>query len=382
KRDANVETENDTPVISSLQTTGMHRSLKELATRHAIGEQSWGMALQYQTGNLDIGLLHASVGYGHTISRKPTPYNQFAFGGRDNTNTSMYLNCTFRNITVFGEVARSWHGGWGTVMGALTSLSPKLDFALLLRRYDRNFYTISGNAFSESTTPQNESGAYWGWKYRFSRRWITSGYVDIFRFPWLRYRSYRPSSGHEWLLRAEYLPSRKARLFIQVREEQKERNTNQGDHKQYIPSTAQKYNVTISSDYGINQSIRLKSRVQFSRFSFQGNVTSGMAIIQGINVALNKFQLGGHLALFDTEDYDNRQYAYENDVWLAYSLPAYDGKGIRKCVVAGYKVNKLLSLWIRYAHTRYADRDEIGSAMETIEGNIRNDIKFQARLKF
>src|SRR5690606_9064873 len=92
------------------------------------------------------------------------------------------------------------------------------------RNYMRNFYAFYSNAFSEGTQPQNERGVYWGWKYRWSRRFRLAGYVDLFTFPWLAFRRHTPSQGHEWLLRADYQPSKKVSAFVQVREERKYRD--------------------------------------------------------------------------------------------------------------------------------------------------------------
>src|SRR5437868_9579791 len=64
-------------------------------------------------------------------------------------------------------------------------------------------FTVYSNAIAESSIPQNESGMYWGWKYSFSKKYSLAGYFDLFSFPWLRYRSYSPTEGSEWLVRSE-----------------------------------------------------------------------------------------------------------------------------------------------------------------------------------
>jgi hypothetical protein len=135
-----------------------------------------------------------------------------------------FLNYTFHNFTFFSEAAQTLHSGYGITTGLLGSLTPKFDIALHVRNYQRNFYSPYSNAFSENSVPQNESGIYWGWKYRWNKKFSASGYMDLFRFPWLRYRSYAPSDGHEWLVRFNYQPSKDVMIFIQAREESKARN--------------------------------------------------------------------------------------------------------------------------------------------------------------
>jgi hypothetical protein len=73
---------------------------------------------------------------------------------------------------------------------------------------------------------------------------------------------------------------------------------------------------------------------------------------------------------------------YESNVWMAFSLPAYYGVGVKNYILIQYKLNKSLSLWMRYARTRYTDRDIIGSGLDAIAGNVRNDLKFQALVRF
>jgi hypothetical protein len=139
--------------------------------------------------------------------------------------------------------------------------------------------------------------------------------------------------------------------------------------------------LLIQLDYTVHRALRLKTRVQFSNYTLAGVHSQGMAMMQDAIFNLGKLGITLRYALFDTGDYDNRQYVYENDVWLAYSFSAYDGRGTRQYIVLDYPVSPRLTLWVRYACTRYADREEIGSGLETIHGNQRNDVKFQLRFK-
>ena len=87
-------------------------------------------------------------------------------------------------------------------------------------------------------------------------------------------------------------------------------------------------------------------------------------------------------ALFDTDNYDNRLYVYERDVWLAYSFPAYSGVGLRNYALVQYKLSQKMDVWFRWSHVRYTDRTEIGSGGEALSGNTGNDVKFQVRMRF
>jgi len=252
---------------------------------------------------------------------------------------------------------------------------------MLYRNFERDFNSFYSNAFAENSTTQNENGFYWGWKYRLDRKITFSGYIDLFKFPWLKYRMYAPSTGDEWLLRLTYQPSRKVMMFVQLREEKKDRNTGQLIAT-YATAVGRKQNYWVSIEYGLRQKIKMKTRAQFSTYHFNDRTTRGMAISQDIVAEVGRFQLTARYALIDTDDYDNRQYSYENDVWLAYTMPAYSGLGVRKVILLEYKMNKFFSIWLRFASTRYPREEKIGSGVEAIGTNVKNDIKFQVRISF
>jgi hypothetical protein len=381
-RDASIQRDTlENSSVSSFQTTGFHRNDNELSGRHLTREQNYGAVLNFRKRALDAGIIFNALEYSIPVNRDPQPYNQFSFEGKQLLHAGAFLNYTFHNFTFFSEAAQTIGEGSGITAGLLGSVTPRLDIALHVRNYQRNFYSLYANAFSENSTPQNESGIYWGWKYRWSKKFSTSGYTDLFRFPWLRYRSYAPSDGHEWLIRFNYQPSKNVMIFIQAREESKSRNSSNAETNVYETYPGTKRNYWINFDYPVSDRISLKTRAQFSTYDFERASSKGMAILQDIRVNFKKLSVLGRYAIFDTEDYDTRHYIYERDVWLAYSLPAYAGKGVRNYILAEYNFTEKITVWIRYAHTRYTDRDEIGTGADAIPGRERTDFRIQTRIK-
>src|SRR5690606_41717732 len=92
--------------------------------------------------------------------------------------------------------------------------------------------------------------------------------------------------------------------------------------------------------------------------------TKGYAILQDLNGTWNNFRLSMRFALFDTEDYENRQYIYEKNVLWAFSIPTYYGQGMRYYLLAQYDISNRFTLWARWARTTFTDREEIGSRSE------------------
>jgi hypothetical protein len=380
RRDAAAEG-SDTIWITSFQSTGFHRTAGELGNRKKVNELNYGLVMHLQKGKLDAGAIVNVIQFDTPVRKKPNAYNQFTFDGSRNINAGTFLNYRMGNISCFSEFAQTIRSGRAVVAGLLISGGKNIDVSILYRKYDVNFYPFYTNAFSESTAPQNETGLYWGWKYRLNRQYHVNAYVDLFRFPWLGYRRYAPSQGYEWLVRGNYQPSKKASIFIQVRQESKFRNEPEASNM-YQLAEGVKQNATMNCDYGIGDNLKLKSRFQYSRYTFLSQHSEGFTLFQDLSFSIGKFSFTARHALFDTDNYDNRQYAYESDAWQSYSLPAYTGVGVRNYALIEYTIHKQFTVWLRFARTRIINDDEIGSGPDAIAGNTKNDVKFQARIKF
>lgn len=366
--------------ISSINVSGLHRTSAELQRRHTLRENSTGATIEWTNGNLHLGMQGQYFFWDNSIRRKPSLFNQYAFNGNQHLNTGAFINYTKNNFTFFGEVAKSSGGGAAGLGGFIASLSHQFDIAVLLRSYARDYRPFYANAFGEATQPQNENGAYLGWKYRWSKKLSLMGYGDLFRFPWLGFRRYAPSLGYEWLARLNYQPMKKVTMFVQFREESKARNAASPDNFFAVEQGLRRnyaYAATVTAD-----KLKLKTRAQFQTFTLGENTSQGSLIAFDISYDFGKLELSGRHAIFGTDDFDTRQYSYENDAWLAFSLPAYQGEGVRNVFMVEYSFTKRISLWIRYARSHFQQQEEIGSGLDRIDGNTRNDVKFQTVIRF
>jgi hypothetical protein len=380
KRDATLSMNETDTTISAFQYSGSHRNVNEIARQRNSSETAGGVVLHYKKKSFDAGVMLQYVGFDFALQKDDKVYNQFAFAGSTNANSGMFYNYTINNFCLFAEIARTHQQGNAIVTGIIGSLSSYFDLSILVRHYGKNYHSFYANPFSESTQPQNETGIYWGLKYKWNKRVSFASYVDLFRFPWLGFRRYTPSNGYEWLTRFNFQPSKKVSSFIQIRQESKARNL-PDETIQYIVSKGTKTNYWASMSYA-EGSLRLRTRIQYSTYTFDKKTSDGIVLLQGLGFEFGKFQFTGHYALFQTDDFDNRQYVYENDVYLAFSLPSYDGNGVRSMAMAEYKISKGLAVYVRYAKSYYRGKTEIGTGTEKINGNTKNDVKFQALIRF
>lgn len=361
----------DEGTLSVLQS-GKHRTENELYGRHRLTERNVGIVAEYKGQSLDVGWVAHHTSFSTPINKSPVIYNTFDFHGTSNTNTGLFATYNFQNLSFFGEFAQTVGHGRGWIGGILSSINRNIDVSLLVRRYDRNFFTFYSNAISESTSPKNESGIYWGWKHAINRRLYYTAYVDLFRFPWLRFRNYQPSDGSEQLIRLTYKQSKTTEFFVQFRDERKAGNIST-EEPVYKSAIGTKQNWIIGSSLTFDK-LSLKGRIQLSSFR-QQSITRGFAMAIDAGYDWNRFSIATRFAVFDTDDFDNRQYMNERDVLMAFSFPAYYGEGTRSYLVGRFQATRWLDFWIKVSQTSYFSATSSGSGGDTIDGNKRHDVK-------
>jgi hypothetical protein len=147
-----------------------------------------------------------------------------------------------------------------------------------------------------------------------------------------------------------------------------------------VPVETKKGNIILNLDHDTGHLLSFKSRLQLSRYEKEEVVSTGFAIIQDLNLTLPKWRFSSRIALFDTDDYSNRQYVYEKDVLYAFSIPAYTGKGIRTYLLAQYKIGDKVTIWGRWAKFSYMNTKSTGSGLQEINGSLKNDFKVQIKV--
>ncbi len=85
---------------------------------------------------------------------------------------------------------------------------------------------------------------------------------------------------------------------------------------------------------------------------------------------------------FETDGYDSRLYAYENDVLYSYAVPVFYDKGLRYYVNLHYQLNKKMELWGRWSQAVYPYKTSIGTGLEERQGNKKTEVKLQLRYIF
>ena len=97
---------------------------------------------------------------------------------------------------------------------------------------------------------------------------------------------------------------------------------------------------------------------------------------------LKKYSANARLQYFETDGYNSRIYAYENDVLFYYSIPAFFNKGFRYYFNFNYDLNAKISFWLKWSQTLYKNVESIGSGLDEIRGSTKSEIRVLARVHF
>lgn len=370
-------------LVSGFIETGIHATPGEISDRKSLSEMIYGGNLNYTNNRFHAGLTMVRFHYDAEINAGDSPYEAFDFSGKSGSKIGSDYKYTFRRGTIFGELSCSPGNGWAFIQGGLFPLAEQLSIAILYRYYSPGFLPIYSNAFSENSSILNENGFYIGARIFPFRKWDFSTYIDIVSFPWLKYRTSAPSKGSEFLFQANYATSNSLRMYWRIQYEKKSENLPPVE-EMVKPGEKQKWRARYQVDYRLSGSLELRNRVEWTGLNKNESFSEGYLIYQDIIYRSNSIPLDitFRYALFDTESYDNRIYAYENDLLYAFSIPPYYGKGIRTYILLHSSLNKHIDFWFRISRTSFSDREQIGSGLTTIDGNHKTELKLQARLKF
>ena len=341
KLDGNV-TDN---VFPSIQTTGYHRTESELAAKRSVWQQVVAANLTLNLKRLKLGLTASENLLSDTLRPRPLYYNANYFQGVRQAAVGLNYDWQIWRLHLFGEIATTQNSRWGLANLTGIRISPLnfLTVSALYRYYSPHFDNLLASSFSESSKINDENGVYLGVETSLLRKWKFALYADWFHFSAPKYDINRPSSGFEVYTTADFIPSSSVSMQWKFRTKSK------GDQNKY--------------------SLRYLLKVQGGSWLSTSGVETNLVVINNPiptfgGVVYQQFDyhwltvpisLQARLEAFYAPDYQNRLYAYENDVLYAFSIPQIYGIGGRWYLNFRYHINKYVSLYLKAAQTVFSD---------------------------
>lgn len=377
----NTDTLNAIDHIISLQSSGYHRTTNEIAAKGAQGQLTFGGNVSLSNEKFQIGANAVHYDFEYPIMKADYLYNKFGLSGKRAGNYSLDYSYTYKNIHLFGEAAVDEDLDMAVINGLLINADANVSMTFLYRNISRAYQSLYSNAFTENTFPSNESGFYSGITITPTSFLRIDAYADFYRFPWLKYRVDAPTAGNDYMLQITYQPNKQLQLRSRFRYEKKPINFNPDNYNLNPVVGRPKKSLRTEFDYKIDNRFTLRTRVELLVFDEKNDFRQNgyLAFVQvNYKPPLKPFSANTRLSYFETDGYDSRIYAFENDVLYGYSIPVFFDKGYRYYLNSHYKVSRKLSLWARFAQTIYTNKTIIGSGLDAINGNKKSEIKVQA----
>ena len=372
--------------LSSFKQDGLFRTEADWAKRNNIGQQIIGGDVTYRHKYFRTGVTAVKTWFDTTVMPPPRVNNLYYFRGDQQFNIGWNYSFAVHRFRFAGETATdaNWH--FATLNTVTFNPVSNVGIAAVYRDYSPEYQAFYGNSFAEGSSVQNERGFYLGAEIQPIAKWKISAYADSYRFPWMRYTTYRPSDGYDILAQLDFATTSRLNMFARFRYEEQEKNfgTQSGDHSILVGNFI-KSSLRYVLNYRHSSILQFRSTVEFNWVQRAvGGDSNGFTMFQDVSYAPAKLPLRFdlRLAVFDIPNWDNRVYTFERDVLWAFSVPAYYGVGSRMYLNLRYQPLKQLTLWFKIAQTIFSDRDVISSGNELINNNTKTDWRVMLNYKF
>lgn len=381
KFDANLSTDGN---MTSFKTDGYHRTPSEIEKKHNSREQVMGANANYRNGNFQTGVSIVYHQYNRMLFPTIQEYNIYYLRDSTNLNASIDYSYRFKNLTVGGETAIAKNGAVATTN--MFQYSPSYIFSLsaLYRNLPVTYNAMHAMVFSESSRTQNENGLYVGAGFNPVRKLSVTTYMDFFRYPWVRNLVDKPSKGADIYFLGKYLIGRNSDLELRYKYKQKEQNARYPDEnsRTVLPYNTQKvrlrYNTLTKTGWNFRTTADLAFYRQKHFDTEKGFMLSQNAGYRGSGKIIGDLYAG----YFKSDSFAARLYSYERNILSTFYMPSFYGEGMRLALSGRYSFTSKLSFSVKMGHTRYFDRESIGSGTEMISGNSRTDIYTFLRWRF
>jgi competence ComEA-like helix-hairpin-helix protein len=367
---------------------GFHRTGNEREQRNNLSQRLSGGRLKVELPFGFIGATGYRTSFDRFISGGTRISDQFDFNGQNTSAVGVDYTILAGPAILFGEIGRSQNGGIGLISGIETTLGLNTELTVAYRNYARDFQSILGNGFGESSgEPQNEEGFYLGLRHTLNENVTLSAYFDQYNFPAPRFDTSQPTQGFDWLALVQVNINPNLQFYVQARSEIEDDEFNVLDdfgRSQTRLGQAQRSTLRAQVSYQVNPKIRLRTRGEVVRSQQAGQDTeNGFLMYQDLRYKPGpRWTIDTRVSIFDTESFETRLYQFENDLLYVLSNQVLFNQGQRLYVLLNYEPLSFMEIWAKFGITIFENEQRISSGLNEIQGNKRSDLGVQLRLLF
>lgn len=342
-----------------------------------------GIDLLYRHAHFKIG--GRIIGYSTTDTTLETASDRWRSSFTPNGfNASIDYQTTLKRILLFGEIAINEIGRIGTMHALIANPTATDKIALVFRHYGQDYAAPLGSEFGGTSSHSALTGIYVSASHIVSKHCQLSTYYDYYHINGPSYRADFPLTCMDFGANMQYQINKRHNFSIRYTFKTKPENLNENLH---FKTLNEHHRHKIQGQFSSNplDILKLKTGINWilNSYPLKKEKHSGILLYQdfSFNIKHPDISIQLRAAFFDTYSFEERLYAYESDVYYAFTIGSYYYKGTREYLVVRYK-HKWFSIWLRLSHTHYIDRQNISSGLTQINQSHKTEIKIQSMFSF
>ena len=193
------------------------------------------------------------------------------------------------------------------------------------------------------------------------------------------------TSGFDYHLQADYYSERNINLYFRFDNLHEPENAIDDVTGKYITVYKNLSRFRAHISYPVSDHIIFQDRLELSFYKkWISPQQKGYMVYHDILYRPETIPLSFtvRMAIFDTDDWESRIYAYEHDVLYAFQIPSFSGSGFRAYLNTRYVINKYVDMWFKISNSYYPKNETIGTGLNEIQGKNKTELRVQVRLKF
>ena len=367
--------------ISTISTTGYHRTPTEMEKKNNSSSLNAGTHINYKRNGLYIG---ASMVYNWldrplnpNTNNNPNSYKAYYAKGYDFWNASINYGYISGKFTFSGETATGSCNSIATINSLEAKLHRDITVNAVQRFYSYKYYAINAKAFNDGGYTQNESGIYAGIKWTATKRLTLEAYSDLSYFPWVKYYTNASSYSFDNNISLKYNIDK---WTIHAKYKFRIRQRNNSEETYILNRYTNKLRISIQRT---TESVSTSTIIDLSRFSYTDNRSYGYSFTQNMSIqAHKKATIYAFASYFDTDDNNSSVYLSERTIPGAYISSSFYGRGFRFSSIVKSTLTSNIIVNFKVSLTKYFNRNTISSGLRMINHSHQTDIDFSVKYKF
>jgi hypothetical protein len=189
-----------------------------------------------------------------------------------------------------------------------------------------------------------------GLRLRPTYAWEITGFYDLYRFPWYRYRAHGPTIGHENLFQITYRPNRRFQVYARLRYERKPYDISGDTAVFYRLIEHTRAYVRLHLTYAPGMVWRYQARIEHSWYERE-RFSQGYLLYQDVRWQPSfNWSVTLRWVVFRVGSYDARIYTYEAMPPTTFYIPGYYGDGQRWYVMMRWRIGRRWTVWGRIGY--------------------------------